>query len=499
MDKTNTKAPARASVSARILPHNIEAEQAVLGCVLIDTEAPITILNELHSADFYTDSHKNIFSSMQSVFARNLPIDYVTLTDELEKAGQLEAVGGIAYIGTLTNVVPSAANFRHYVEIVKRDSVLRRLIKSAQEIIDNSYTEDTLESALSFAERNIFEIGKTQDRSDLIQMKETLIDVLDTLNAIHKDPERKRGLKTGFYALDHVTHGLQKSDLILLAARPGFGKSSLAMNIVEHVAIKEGKTCAVFNLEMPKAQLAQRALCTVARASMESALSGKLGAEDWRRIALAHDELGKAKIFVDDSSLITPAEILNKCRRLKREHGLDLIVIDYLQLMSLGGKSKSDNRQQEISEISRSLKILAKELEVPVIALSQLSRAVETRRDHRPVLSDLRESGAIEQDADIVMFIYKSDMYNDIAESEYEKNIAEIIIAKHRNGQLANFKLLWDGAITQFRDMTSNANADSLERSMPPKQKADKAQQDDKEVKLQAIESLNDDDVLKSF
>jgi len=487
-----------------MLPNNIEAEQAVLGCVLIDTEAPIVILNELHSDDFYTDSHKSIFSSMQTVFLRNQPIDYVTLTDELEKSGYLDGVGGISYISTLTNVVPSAASFRNYMDIVKRDAVLRKLIQGAQGIIDNAYSEDNLESALAFAERSIFDIGKTQDRSDLIQIKETLIDVLDTFNAIHKDPESRRGLKTGFYALDHVTHGLQKSDLILLAARPGFGKSSLAMNIVEHAAIKEGKTCAVFSLEMPKSQIAQRALCTIARVSMENALNGKLTADDWKRITLAHEELGKAKIFVDDSSLITPAEILSKCRRLKREHGLDLIVVDYLQLMTLGGKSKSDNRQQEISEISRGLKILAKELSIPVIALSQLSRAVESRRDHRPVLSDLRESGAIEQDADIVMFIYKSDMYSDVVESEAEKNIAEIIIAKHRNGQLANFKLLWDGAVTQFRDLNSNANAESLERSAPatrnkPEHKEEQPIDNSSEVALQAIEDLNDDDVLKSF
>ncbi|MCL2539866.1 MAG: replicative DNA helicase [Firmicutes bacterium] len=496
---TTKKPTSHVSVSARILPHNIEAEQAVLGCVLIDLEAPITILNEMVSDDFYTDSHKNVFSCMQSVFVKNQPIDYVTLTDELEKQGLLASVGGIAYISTLTNIVPSAANFKHYVEIVKRDSLLRRLIKGAQGIIDNSYAASDLTEALSYAERSIFEVSKTQDRSDLVAVKETLLDVLDIFNAIHKDPNSRRGLKTGFYELDYITHGLQKGNLILIAARPGFGKTSLAMNIAEHVGIKEKKVCAVFNLEMPRGQLAQRSLCTVARVNMSNALNGKLKPDDWKRITLAHEELSKAKIFVDDSSLITPAEMLSKCRRLKREHGLDLVVVDYLQLMTLGGKSKSDNRQQEISEISRSLKILAKELNVPVIALSQLSRAVETRRDHRPVLSDLRESGAIEQDADIVAFIYKSDMYNDIAEGEYEKNIAEVIIAKHRNGQLHNFKLLWNGEYTLFKDLSKSANAGSLEASMPAEQKRKSTPAEDKAVTLQAMDNLEDDDVLKSF
>lgn len=435
-------------IKARKLPHSLDAEQAVLGCVMLDEEAPVTILNELADTDFYTDSHREIFTAMKSIYLRNVPIDYVTLCDELEGKGVLDTVGGISYISTLTNVVPSAVNFKHYMDIVKKNSILRRLISSGQKIIDKSYEAGDSDDVLAFAEAEVYGVAESTDRSNLGPIKDSLVEVMDKFDKLVRDPDALQGLASGFAALDAITNGFQKSDLILLAARPGVGKTSLAMNIAEHVAIKGKKSVAMFSLEMPRAQLAQRTLCSLAKVSMDKALKGKLDEREWRRIMKQMQELGEAKIFVDDSSLNTPAEILSKCRRLQREKGLDFVVIDYLQLMSSG--RRSDNRQQEVSDISRNLKILAKELGVPVLVLSQLSRAVEGRRDHRPILSDLRESGAIEQDADIVMFIYRDEYYH---EDSPDKGIAEIIIAKQRNGPIGTVQLKWLPELTKFANL----------------------------------------------
>lgn len=462
---------AKATGAERMMPHSTEAEQSVLGCVLIDTGAAMNILTSLKEDDFYVEAHKIVFDSMYEIYRGNKPVDFVTLTDELERRNMLESVGGIEYITLLTNFVPSASNYEFYVDIVKRGSVLRSLISASNKIIKFAYENPTKEDALAFAEKSVFEISETQDRSSLVHIKPAMEQVMEKFEIIQKDKGSLKGLPTGFYGLDKITNGLQKSDLILVAARPGFGKTSLAMNIANHAALKEGAHVAIFSLEMPKVQLAQRSLCSTAFVSMEKALKGDLNANEWKALWEAHDELSKANIYVDDSSLNTPVEILSKCRRLKAEHGLDLIMIDYLQLMSSGSKNK-ENRQQEVSEMSRALKILARELNVPVILLSQLSRAVETRGGHKPVLSDLRESGAIEQDADIVMFIHRPDMYVDTPEGQAAATgasgiLSEIVIAKHRNGALGNVPVKWIGEFTTFTNTARDANAMSLENSEP--------------------------------
>ena len=435
----------------KIMPHSVEAEQAILGCILIDENVPVQVMSNLNKDDFYIDAHSIIFEAMNQIYNSNAPVDFVTLSDELDKKGYLEQVGGIEYLTNLTNIVPSAVNFMHYLNIVKRDSVLRRLISSGQKIIENAYDNDDKTEALSYAEKLIFEIAQKEDTSSLEHIGPALKSVIDKFDKISKNKDTLRGLSTGLKELDRITNGLQNSDLILLAARPGVGKTSLAMNIVTNIAIKEKKRCAIFSLEMPKTQLAQRALCSIAHVSMGKALKGELSVDEWKAIWVANKKLNEAGLYIDDSSMNTPIDVLSKCRRLKREGGLDLVMIDYLQLMNSGGKGK-DNRQQEISEITRYLKIAARELNVPIIVLSQLSRAVETRQDHRPVLSDLRESGSIEQDADIVMFIYKPEMYNDVP-TDNEPGICELNIAKHRNGSLDTIKLKWFGEFTTFTDV----------------------------------------------
>ena len=451
--------------SARTIPHNIEAEQSILGCNLIDDKIVLQVMSALKPDDFYSEAHKTIFEAMYEIYSNNKPIDYVTLNDELERKGSLEAVGGIEYITTLTNVVPSAANFMHYVNIIKRDSTLRKIIRASQEIIDQAYSgEDT--NVLSFAEKSIFDIAQQNDFSSLTHISEVLPDVLNKFEMIDKNGGLLRGVPTGFNELDRITNGFQKSDLILLAARPSVGKTSLAMNFVTNAALK-GKYCAVFSLEMPKEQLTQRALCSISGVSMEKALGGKLNSSDWKALWEGNKKLIEKQVFIDDSSMNTPVEVLSKCRRLKREHGLDLVMIDYLQLMNSGKISRDANRQQEISEITRNLKIAARELQVPIILLSQLSREIEKRADHRPQLSDLRESGAIEQDADIVMFIDAPDRYADL-ESEDGPNIRKIIVAKHRNGELADIKVKWIPEITTYTDIGANSERQSLEDMAPP-------------------------------
>jgi len=477
-------------VVARKLPHSLEAEQAVLGCVLIDQEAPITILNEMVKDDFYTDSHRSIFGAMQSLYLNGQQIDYVSLPDELEREGLLESVGGLSYISSLTNIVPSAANFKQYMNIVKRNSVLRRLISSSQRIIDKAY-EDNSENVLEFAEAEVYGISEKNDRSKLEHIKDSLTSVMDKFNKLVKDPDSLQGIPTGFAGLDRLTNGFQNSDMILLAARPGVGKTSLAMNMVLHMALNEKRTCAVFSLEMPKIQLAQRALCSSAKVSMERALKAQLDDKEWRRLFEKVKAMSDSKIYIDDSSLNTPGAILSKCRRIQREKGLDFVMVDYLQLMSSG--TRTDNRQTEVSEISRKLKVLAKELNVPVLVLSQLSRAVESRKgkDRRPILSDLRESGAIEQDADIVMFIHKPEDENNEENTSRKDCVMELSLAKHRNGPLGDIQLFWKGEITTFFNFDGDSKMAGLEKSMP-KVKKDSSDLDNvtKEVKEVGYENL---------
>lgn len=437
----------------KIMPHNIDAEQAVLGCLLIDSMCQTEIMTLIKVDDFYTDAHKAIFAAMLKIFKKNTPIDFVTLTEELEREGKMDAVGGIDYINFLTNVVPSAANYKYYVEIVKSNSVRRMLIKSGQNIIERAYSEEGKEEVLAFAESEVYGISEKEEVSQLEHVGGAVKAVIDKFDRIAKDPNSIRGIPTGYRDLDNITNGLQNSDLILLAARPSVGKTSFAMNLVTNIAVKEGKTVAVFSLEMPAEQLMQRAACSLAKIPMQNALNGKMTTEEWKRFWTATKQLENSKLFVDDSSLTTPAALLSKCRRLKVKEGkLDFIMIDYLQLMSSDSNRKNENRQSEVSDISRNLKIAAKELNVPIIVLSQLSRDIEKREGHKPQLSDLRDSGAIEQDADIVMFLHNPERYNDIA-SEDEPGVVELILAKHRNGQIGTIKLRWIGEYTTFVGM----------------------------------------------
>ena len=439
----------------KMMPHNLDAEQATLGCLLIDSMCQTEIMSMLKSEDFYTDAHKNVFSAMVKIFQKNTPIDFVTLTEELEREGKIDAIGGIDYINFLTNVVPSAANYKFYVDIVKSNSIRRMLIKSGQNIIESAYSNEDKDDVLSNAEAEIYSIAENEEVSQLEHIGKpngAIKSVIDKFDKVAKDPNSLRGLSTGYRDVDDITNGLQNSDLILLAARPSVGKTSFAMNLVTNIAVKEGKSCAVFSLEMSKEQLTQRALCSLAKVPMQNALTGKMSSDEWKRIWTATKQLENSKLFIDDSSLTTPATLLSKCRRLKAKEGkLDLIMIDYLQLMTSDSRKK-ENRQSEISEISRNLKVAAKELNVPIVVLSQLSRDIEKREGHRPQLSDLRDSGAIEQDADIVMFLHNPKKYNDSPTAE-EPGVVELIFAKHRNGRVGSVKLRWIGEYTTFVGM----------------------------------------------
>ena len=465
----------------KIMPHSLEAEQAVLGSIMIDNFCQTEIMTMLNPEDFYADSHKSIFEAMGKVFNKNIPIDFVTLVEELERNKKLELIGGVDYITFLSNVVPSAVNFKYYCDIVKANSVRRMLIKSGQNIIEKSYSNEDKDEVLNFAEAEIFGISEKEEATTLEQIGRTngaLKEVVDTFDKIAKDPNAMRGLPTGFKDLDAMTNGLQKSDLILLAARPSVGKTSLAMNIMTNIA-RAGKTCAVFSLEMSKTQLAQRALCSVAKVPMGKPLSGSMQAQEWKRIWAGTKQLENSKLFIDDSSLTTPATLLSKCRRLKAKEGsLDVVMVDYLQLMKSEGGAK-ESRQNEVSAISRNLKIAAKELNVPIIVLSQLSRDIEKREGHKPQLSDLRDSGAIEQDADIVMFLHNPEKYNDTPTQD-EPGVVELILAKHRNGQTGTVKLRWIGEYTTFVNIDEKVR---IEKNPEVK--------DEKEVALSEVEGVD--------
>ena len=452
---------------ARMLPHSIEAEQCVLGCAFIDQDASFNIMSTLKADDFYSETHKIIFESMYKVFATNVPIDFVTVTENLEKNGLLDSVGGIEYLTTLTNIIPSASNYTHYMNIVKNDSVLRQLIGAGQLIINKAFEDIDREDALSFAEQNIFSIGEKDERGGLSHINVAVTNAIANFEALQKNKGSIRGVPSGIYGLDRITNGFQKGQLILIAARPGCGKTSLGMNMIDHAAVKCGKKAAIFSLEMSKEEIASRSICSLAYVDMGKALKGEMNEKEWKSILNASKKLSEANIYIDEGFSKSPMDILGKCRKLKREKGLDILMIDYLQLMQGSDARKDGNRTQEISEITRTLKMAARELEIPIILLSQLSRQSESRKDHRPMLSDLRESGSIEQDADMVLFIYRSDMYNDVPENEREKDIAEIIIAKNRAGKCDTIKTKWVGSITSFLNLEKDANAMSLEESAP--------------------------------
>jgi len=434
---------------ARIPPQSMEAEQSVLGSLILDHELVPVVIEIIVSDDFYSENHKDIYSTIVELFDKGKPIDLITVMDHLGTRGTLELVGGREYITNIVANVPTTANARYYAEIIEQKSMLRKLIRASQDIIKSSYeANEEVSAIMDKAEKSIFDVLQKKNSKGFSYIKDVLVSTFEKLDELYNNKGFITGLPTGFTDLDRKTSGLQNSDLILVAARPAMGKTSFALNIAENVAIHKRVPVAIFSLEMSKEQLVSRMLSSEVMIDSQKLKTGQLEDDDWQKIAMSMGPLSEAPIFIDDTPGITVTEIRAKCRRLKIEKDLGLVVIDYLQLMQ--GRSRSESRQQEISEISRSLKILAKEINVPVITLSQLSRAPEARTDHRPILSDLRESGAIEQDADIVMFLYRDDYYNE--ESE-KKNIADVIIAKHRQGSTGTIELRWFGEFTKFANL----------------------------------------------
>ena len=432
----------------RIPPHSVESEQSILGSIILDKEAIITVAETIQPMDFYKEAHKIIYESMLKLNSNNEPIDLITLIEELRKDGHLDSIGGISYLTSLSTIVPTTSNVKYYANIVKEKSVMRQLIKASNEIINLGYDASTdVQEILDKAEKNIFDISQEKSGDDIQPINVVLQDTFEMIEKLCTDKSEVTGITTGFADLNKKINGLQRTDLILLAARPAMGKTAFSLNLVQNAALKGDASVAVFSLEMSKEQLVQRMLSAQSNVELSKIKTGNLGESDWPRIIDGMAVLSEANIFIDDTPGIKISEIRSKCRRLKIEKGLDLILIDYLQLME--GEGKNENRQQEIAKISRSLKILAKELDCPVVALSQLSRSPELRKDHRPILSDLRESGSIEQDADIVMFLYRDEYYHDDSE---KKNIGEVIIAKNRHGETGNVELVWFGQVQKFAD-----------------------------------------------
>ncbi len=431
----------------KVPPHDLEAEQAIIGSMLTDRDAVISSIEVLKEEDFYREDNRAIYAAILNLYNRSEPIDIITVKAELESMGKFEQVGGLEYLAELPEKVPTTANAEKYIKIVEEKSILRRLIKTANEIIELGYspTED-VEDIMEGAEKKIFDIMQQKNQKSYTPIKDVLVESFTKLEELYNRKQHITGVPTGFSELDYKTAGLHGSDLILIAARPAMGKTAFALNIATNASVRAKVPVAVFSLEMSKDQLVNRILCSEAMVDSNKVRTGKLEENDWTKLAESIGPLSEAEIYIDDTPGISVTEIRAKCRKLKLEKNIGMVVIDYLQLVQ-GSNKRNGSREQEISEISRSLKILAKELNVPVIALSQLSRAAEQRPDHRPMLSDLRESGAIEQDADIVMFLYRDDYYNEDSE---KKDIAEVIIAKHRGGSTGTVELLWLGSYTKF-------------------------------------------------
>lgn len=437
----------------RVPPQNVEAEQSVIGAMLIEREAISKVAEFLRPEDFYREAHRLIYTTIMDLFNKNDAVDMVTVTENLRKLDKLESVGGISYITSLANSIPTAANVIYHARIIEEKSLLRLLINAATEIAGMGYEgSDEATQILDHAERKILEVSGRKMGRDFTPISTIVMDTFNKIEQLYASKGGITGLPTGFKDLDRLTSGLQPSDLVLIAARPSMGKTAFVLNIAQHIAIKEKKAVAFFSLEMSKEQLVQRMLCAEAPIDAQRLRIGELEANDWTKLVRASDRLSAAPIFIDDTAGITVLEMRSKARRLKIENNLSLIIIDYLQLMQGStGSHRSENRQQEISEISRSLKALARELHVPVIALSQLSRSVESRQVKKPMLSDLRESGSLEQDADIVAFLYREDYYDPETE---KKNITDVIIAKHRNGPVDSIQLFFHKQFTKFVDLS---------------------------------------------
>ena len=444
MEQQNT-AP-QAEIFQNVPPHDDAAELAVLGAMFLDREAASLALEMLTGEDFYRPDHRQVFEAAEELYHSGVPIDMITVKNKLEEKQVFEQIGGLPFLANISTSVGSSANMRHYAAIVEEKSVLHRLIRTANNISQMSYEGKTdVNAIMDTAEKGIFDIMQNRHSDQFHHIRDIAVDSIEKIEDIYRSKGKLTGVPTGFVDFDQKTAGLQKSDLILLAARPSMGKTAFALNIIQNAAIRSNVPTAVFSLEMSREQLVNRMLCSEAMLDAQRLRTGELTDSDWADLIQAMGPLSQAPIYIDDIPGVTPMEVRSKCRRLKVEKGLGLIVIDYLQLMS--GNSRNDSRQQEISEISRSLKAIAREMEAPVIALSQLSRACEQRADHRPMLSDLRESGAIEQDADVVAFLYRDEYYFPDTE---KKNQAELIIAKQRNGPTGTVDLTWMGQYTKF-------------------------------------------------
>ena len=432
----------------RLPPHNAEAEQSVLGSLLIDRDAIIRVASYVRPEDFYFSANGAVYRAILELYNRREPTDFVTLSDELERQGALDEIGGIGYLSSLLNSVPTAVHVEYYGKIVERESTRRRLIDAGAKIVGIGYQSDVeAADALDAAERTLFDVSQKRQTKDFQSIKDVLDRFFDQLEFLHEHRGEVVGVPSGFSDLDQLTGGLQRSDLIIVAARPSMGKSAFALGLAYGAAVQHGKSVGMFTLEMSAEQMVQRLLSTETGVDSQRLRLGMIDDSEWDRISRAFGRLAEANIFIDDSANASIMDVRSKARRLQAEHGLDLVIVDYLQLMS--GR-RTENRVNEVSEITRGLKGLARELNVPVIALSQLSRAVETRADHKPMLSDLRESGSIEQDADIVMFIYRDDKYDENSE---KKGIAEIIVAKHRNGPVGTINLRFFERTARFADL----------------------------------------------
>ena len=437
----------------KLPPQNIEAEQSVLGSLMIDKNAIIKISDLLSAEDFYKNSHGKIYEAMLYLYEHHEPIDLLSLSSRLKDTNELEKIGGHSFLASLANTVPTAANIVHYAKIVSKKAVLRKLIDNASQIIVDAYNEkEEIEKTLDNAEQKIFSVSKKHIRQDFTSIKPILEEAFDRIDDLHKNKGKMRGIPTGFTELDNILSGLQESNLVIIGARPSVGKSSLAMDLARHAAVDSKIPVGVFSLEMSKGEVIDRLICAQANIDLWKLRTGKLSSmgenDDFSKIGHAMGVLSEAPIFIDDSASLNVMAMRTMARRLQSEHGLGMIIVDYLQLIE--GRSNSDNRAVEVSEISRSLKGLARELSIPIVALSQLSRGIESRTDQKPKLSDLRESGSIEQDADVVMFIYREDRVNSETEN---KNIAEILIAKHRNGPIGSAQLFFNQQCTSFRNL----------------------------------------------
>jgi replicative DNA helicase len=446
-------------------PHSIEAEQAVLGGLLLDPQAWDNVADAVTREDFYRPDHQLIFEAIASLAGNAKPCDVVTVSQHLERIGKLEAAGGLAYLSAVARDTPSAANVRAYADIVRERSLLRQLIRAGTDIASAVFNNDgqTARELVDRAEQQVFEIaeGSFRRREGAVAVRQLLPGVIDQIDEWHNNPDKLRGLPTGFTEFDKLTGGLRPGDLVIIAGRPSMGKTTLAVNMAEYAAVHPGTraSVAIFSMEMPSEQVITRMLASIGGVPLNSLRSGKISDDDWVRITSATSQLSEAKIFVDEAPALNPTELRARARRVKREHGLSLVVVDYLQLMQVPGTQ--ENRATEIAEISRGLKALAKELSVPVIALSQLNRGVEQREHKKPVMSDLRESGAIEQDADMILLIYREEVYD---RNTTKKGIAEIDLVKHRNGEIGTFLLTFQGQYTRFANYVPDSYAEGVLR-----------------------------------